>query len=160
MWHKPCRTFHPWCLCIKTRCLFVFRCKAVTKPILSDCQLDCYGTNFDYVKLWNLNYTVIFFHEKWLKIYSAKHRPFCSDLNVLTHFGPDKTAAILQTTFSSACSWMKFNSNCTELCSRESHWYHVIIGSDYGLVLNRQQAISWTRDEPLLPYLRVSARKT
>ena len=24
MWHKPCRTFHPWCLCIKTRCLFSF----------------------------------------------------------------------------------------------------------------------------------------
>ena len=23
MWHKPCRTFNPWCLCIKTRCLFV-----------------------------------------------------------------------------------------------------------------------------------------
>ena len=23
MWHKPCRTFHPWCLCIKTRCLSV-----------------------------------------------------------------------------------------------------------------------------------------
>ena len=23
MWHKPCRTFHPWCLCIKTRCLFM-----------------------------------------------------------------------------------------------------------------------------------------
>ena len=23
MWHKPCRTFHPWCLCIKTRCLFI-----------------------------------------------------------------------------------------------------------------------------------------
>ena len=21
MWHKPCRTFHPWCLCIKTLCL-------------------------------------------------------------------------------------------------------------------------------------------
>ena len=21
MWHKPCRRFHPWCLCIKTRCL-------------------------------------------------------------------------------------------------------------------------------------------
>ena len=21
MWHKPSRTFHPWCLCIKTRCL-------------------------------------------------------------------------------------------------------------------------------------------
>ena len=24
MWHKPCRTFNPWCLCIKTRCLCVF----------------------------------------------------------------------------------------------------------------------------------------
>ena len=24
MWHKPCRTFHPWCPCIKTRCLFIF----------------------------------------------------------------------------------------------------------------------------------------
>ena len=23
MWHKPCRTFHPWCPCIKTRCLFI-----------------------------------------------------------------------------------------------------------------------------------------
>ena len=23
MWHKPCRTFHPWCLCIKTRCLLL-----------------------------------------------------------------------------------------------------------------------------------------
>ena len=23
MWHKPCRTFNPWCLCIKTRCLLV-----------------------------------------------------------------------------------------------------------------------------------------
>ena len=21
MWHKPCRTFHHWCPCIKTRCL-------------------------------------------------------------------------------------------------------------------------------------------
>ena len=23
MWHKPCRTFHPWCLYIKTRCLLL-----------------------------------------------------------------------------------------------------------------------------------------
>ena len=26
MWHKPCRTFHPWCPCIKTRCLGASRC--------------------------------------------------------------------------------------------------------------------------------------
>ena len=25
MWHKPCRTFNPWCLCIKTRCLFTIK---------------------------------------------------------------------------------------------------------------------------------------
>ena len=25
MWHKPCRTFHPWCPCIKTRCLYTCR---------------------------------------------------------------------------------------------------------------------------------------
>ena len=24
MWHKPCRTFHPWCPCIKTRRLSLF----------------------------------------------------------------------------------------------------------------------------------------
>ena len=38
MWHKPCRTFHPWCLCIKTRCLSspcsgsVVRCDLVYRP--------------------------------------------------------------------------------------------------------------------------------
>ena len=29
MWHKPCRTFHPWCLCIKTRCLFIYVCAPI-----------------------------------------------------------------------------------------------------------------------------------
>ena len=24
--HKPCRTFHPWCPCIKTRCLYAAVC--------------------------------------------------------------------------------------------------------------------------------------
>ena len=33
MWHKPCRTFHPWCLCIKTRCL-----SAILRPL-------CLGLN-------------------------------------------------------------------------------------------------------------------
>ena len=27
MWHKPCRTFNPWCLCIKTRCLSDYFCQ-------------------------------------------------------------------------------------------------------------------------------------
>ena len=44
MWHKPCRTFHPWCLCIKTRCLYctvdikvcnlVSRCRNISSSIL------------------------------------------------------------------------------------------------------------------------------
>ena len=30
MWHKPCRIFHPWCPCIKTRCLFLqLRCRGL-----------------------------------------------------------------------------------------------------------------------------------
>ena len=36
MWHKPCRTFHLWCLCIKTRCLFHPWCPGVKNRCLSD----------------------------------------------------------------------------------------------------------------------------
>ena len=35
MWHKPCRTFHPWCLCIKTRCLYLYAAHFVTVKALS-----------------------------------------------------------------------------------------------------------------------------
>ena len=43
MWHKPCRTFHPWCLCIKTRCLcYYFRLKD-TKPSQMFCFFLCSG---------------------------------------------------------------------------------------------------------------------
>ena len=34
MWHKPCRTFHPWCPCTKTRCLYVFKGKYLKKKLL------------------------------------------------------------------------------------------------------------------------------
>ena len=39
MWHKPCWTFHPWCLCIKTRCLCmevnaVMRCPNVVNTAM------------------------------------------------------------------------------------------------------------------------------
>ena len=30
MWHKPCRTFHLWCLCIKTRCLYTIEMTPIT----------------------------------------------------------------------------------------------------------------------------------
>ena len=34
MWHKPCRTFHPWCLCIKTRCLSPMICQLGVRVVL------------------------------------------------------------------------------------------------------------------------------
>ena len=34
MWHKPCRTFNPWCLCIKTRCLSILGSRAGAGPWL------------------------------------------------------------------------------------------------------------------------------
>ena len=43
----------------------------------------------------------------YLKMPSAKYRPFCPGLNVLTHWGRDKMDAISQTPFSSSFSWMK-----------------------------------------------------
>ena len=45
MWHKPCRTFHPWCPCIKTRCLSMLWLKLnhVSKrgPRKQPWRLDC-----------------------------------------------------------------------------------------------------------------------
>ena len=31
MWHKPCRTFHPWCPCIKTSCLCIYCCQFISE---------------------------------------------------------------------------------------------------------------------------------
>ena len=39
-----------------------------------------------------------------------------------------------------------FSSNFTEMCSLESNWQMMMIGSDNGLALNRQQIIIWTND--------------
>ena len=35
MWHKPCRTFHPWCLCIKTRCLYIYGVSLTTRRLIA-----------------------------------------------------------------------------------------------------------------------------
>ena len=68
------------------------------------------------------------FHEIWVKtqtdrlIWSVYSAP-CHNLNdplILTHWGRDKMADIIQTTFSNAFSWMKmceFDWNFTEVCS-------------------------------------------
>ena len=41
MWHKPCRTFHPWCLCIKTRCLSPYIQCSVTRQVIRRWIRDC-----------------------------------------------------------------------------------------------------------------------
>ena len=40
MWHKPCRTFHPWCLCIKTRCLYDIFCRVCVDHTADQCSSD------------------------------------------------------------------------------------------------------------------------
>ena len=54
MWHKPCRTFHPWCPCIKTRCLYVmfttsqthFACQPCTQYVSSYAMLPTSQNHF------------------------------------------------------------------------------------------------------------------
>ena len=62
------------------------------------------GTYFGEILLKIKNFSLKKMH---LKMSSAKWRPFCLRLNVLTHWGRDKMDAISQTTFSRAFSSMK-----------------------------------------------------
>ena len=74
----------------------------------------------------------------------------CSRLNVQTHWGWDKMAAIFQMTFSNAFSWMKMYRFRLRF-----HWGFIprgpinnipAFGLDDGLVPARRQAIIWTND--------------
>ena len=62
---------------------------------------------------------------------------------------PCQMATISQT-FSSAFPWIKTSDslkiNFIRICSLGSNWTYKSIGSDNGLMLNRQQAIIWTND--------------
>ena len=104
MWHKPCRTFNPWCLCIKTRCLLTHWgrvthiCVSKLTIIGSDNGLSPgrrqaiiwindgilligpLGTNFNG-NLIEIN--TFSFKKMHLKMSSGKCRPSCLGLNVL-----------------------------------------------------------------------------
>ena len=70
---------------------------------------------------------------------------------ILTHWGQEKKAAILQT-FSNKLFCMKivvFDSNFTEMSSQGSNSQYASTGSDNGLVLNRRQAIIWSNANPV-----------
>ena len=104
MWHKPCRTFHLWCLCIKTRCLLshwgrvTHICVSNLTIIGSDNGLlpgrrqaiiwtndgilliGPLGTNFSEILIEIQSFS---FKKTHLKMASGKWRPFCLGLNVL-----------------------------------------------------------------------------
>ena len=62
------------------------------------------GTNFSEILI---GIQIFSFKKMRLKMSSAKWRPFCLGLNVLTHWGCDTMAISSQMTLSNACSWMK-----------------------------------------------------
>ena len=66
---------------------------------------------------------------------------------ILAHWGWDKMAAIFQTTFWNAFSWMKMYEDFNEVCSSGFSQQFSIIGSDNSLVPTRRQAIVWTNGD-------------
>ena len=62
------------------------------------------GTNFSEILS---EIDTFSFKQIHLKMSSGKWRPYCLGLNVLTHWGRDKMAAISQTTFANGFSGMK-----------------------------------------------------
>ena len=52
-------------------------------------------------------------------------------------------------------SWQKslyFDFNLSEVCSKESKWHYINIGSGYGFVHSRCHAITWSNDNPFQEY--------
>ena len=62
------------------------------------------GTNFSKIQIGIQTFS---FKKMRLKVSSAKWRPFCLGLNVLSHWGRNEIDAIFQTTVSKAFCWMK-----------------------------------------------------
>ena len=79
---------------------------------------------------------------------SGKWRPFCLDLNVLTHWGRDNMAASLTDDIfeyiSSNESFWILNKISPKICYFGSNWQYDSIGSDNALAPNRRQAIIWS----------------
>ena len=77
-------------------------------------------------------------------------------IGLLTHWGPDKMAAISQTIFKGISLNENFRILTTiSQCSLGSNWQYGSISSDNGLVPNRRQAIIWANNA--LGYWRIYA---
>ena len=123
MWHKPCRTFNPWCLCIKTRCLW---------ESIGD-QLICpqRSSNLERVYMsWQQHVTTCENNQ----ILKAKlHRRFCWIFHNWTH----------NDLFLFQYNW---NLLARDLMRTSHHWFSPLDG----LAPNRWQAIAWNIIEILL----------
>ena len=95
MHHQP----RPSLVQIMACCLIAWSvnqcCIIVNWPLRNKIQLNC---------IQNKN---ILIQENALKMLSGKCRPFCLDLNVLTHWCLNQMTAFSQTTVSDVFSWMK-----------------------------------------------------
>ena len=100
------------------------------------------GTNFSENSIEILTFS---FTKMGLKVSSAKWRPFCLSLNVLTHWSLNKMADILHT-FWNATAWKKilyFDSNFTKVYSYNK--------SALGQIMAWHQiVITWTNNDQIL----------
>ena len=74
---------------------------------------------------------------------------------LITHCDRDKMAAISQTVYSNAFSWMHCLENFTEIRSHRSNQQYSSIGSDNGLAPVSRQSIIWNNNG--LVYWRIYA---
>ena len=113
------------------------------------------GTNFSEIVIEILTSS---FKKMRLKVSSAKRRPFCLGLDVLTtgsmewciaYWSQDRMGNISQITYELIFPEWKglyFDAVFAKNCSWWSCWWRISVVSDNGLVMNRQQAIIWTSD--------------
>ena len=80
------------------------------------------GTNFSEILIKLCIFSSAKIH---LKMSSGKGRPFCLGLNMLTHWGRDKLATILQTAFSNQCSCVMI-----ALFWFKCHWFFSEVADD------------------------------
>ena len=99
----------------------------------------------------------------WQRQYSPKHQTKDAHSShssvVLTHWGRDKIAAISQTTFSNAFSWMKINEFCLRFhwnlflsCKLIifQHWFRKWLGTDQAIVFAQSIEASYVENEDVV----------
>ena len=139
MWHKPCRTFHPWCLCIKTRCLltllwtwmwnllimakllrfFYFIALVQQSDLGRGRGLPCFlkgvlGMSHSYTMFCRIHYDVI----KW------RYWPFVRGIHQSPMDSHHKVQWRRALIFSLICAWTNGKANNPDACDFSRHRAH------------------------------------